>query len=214
MTDDRLDETLRDLVRSIDTAPEPPREAMWAAIEARRRETRTARRFRRPAVFAPRTILRWAPAMAAALALGIGLGRWSDRPAPAPTPAGPAVAASADAPTDGDEVYTLVALRHLGSAEALLVGFPQDAREGRGEDVKRWAGDLLTDTRLLADSPAGDDPVLARLLGDLELVLAQIAALHADPRTDDVRLIEDGIESTDVLVRLRAATGDGQAAGL
>lgn len=212
MKDDRFDEPLRRMLRGMDPPPVPPREAMWRAIQARRAASAPRRRRFPLAFLLALPWLRWVPAMAGALALGIALGRWTGGAMPAPEPP-VATAPAADGALPGD-AYTLAALRHMGSAEALLVGFPRDAREGRSEDVARWAGDLLTDTRLLADSPAGEDPEIARLLGDLELVLAQIAALRADPRTDDVRLIEDGIHQNDVLVRLRAATGNGVVTGL
>jgi len=210
MKNDRFDDLVQGLVRELDPPPAPPREAMWARISAERarvRDERARRRFQFPAWAV------WAPALAATLALGIGLGRWSGAGTP-PAPA-PAASASAD-PADpmSPEAFTLATLRHLSSAEALLAAFPADARAGRTGDVARWAGDLLTDTRLLADTPAGDDPELARLLGDLELLLAQIAALGNAPRGGDVRLIQDGMNQNDVLDRLRAATSDGVAMGL
>jgi hypothetical protein len=210
MSDDRFDDFLQGLARELDPPPAPPREAMWeriAAERARVRERRTKRRFQFP------TWVVWVPALAATLALGIGLGRWSSARAPSlPAPVASVNADPAEAaPLD---VFTLATLRHLSSAEALLAAFPADARAGRTTDVARWAGDLLTDTRLLADTPAGDDPELRRLLGDLELLLAQIAALGNAPRGGDVRLIQDGMNQNDVLDRLRAATSDGVANGL
>jgi hypothetical protein len=210
MSDDKFEDVLQGLVRELDPPPPPPREMMWARIAAERarvRGERTRRRFQFP------TWTLWVPALAATLALGIGLGRWSS----SGTPSAPAPVASVSAdPADptAPDAFTLATLRHLSSAEALLAAFPADARAGRTTDVARWAGDLLTDTRLLADSPAGDDLELAQLLGDLELLLAQIAALGDTPRGGDVRLIQDGMNQNDVLDRLRAATSDGVAMGL
>jgi hypothetical protein len=210
MNDDKFDELLQGLVRELDPPPAPPREVMWTKIAAERarvRDQRAHRRFRFP------TWAVWVPALAATLALGIGLGRWSNmRPASAPAPVASVSADAADV-TRAD-AFTLATLRHLSSAEALLAAFPADARAGRTTDVARWAGDLLTDTRLLADTPASNDPELAQLLGDLELLLAQIAALGNAPRGGDVRLIQDGMDQNDVLDRLRAATSDGVAMGL
>ncbi len=204
MSDDTLDPMLAELVRQMDRPPDPPRDAMWAAISAERQRARDRARFGRQW---PKWLV-WAPALAASLVLGIVVGRWSMTSVESPVTV-------AGLPDDRSrEVYTQVAMQHLSSAEALLVAFPQDARAGRTADVAHWAAELLTDTRLLADSPAGDDAELGRLLGDLELVLAQIAALATAPRGTDVGLIEDGISSTDVLVRLRAATANGGAAGL
>lgn len=201
-----MDEMIRDLARE-DLPPEPPRELMWRAISAERARRRAAAAGPR---FSLPFWLRWTPAFAAALALGIALGRWSGS-GPAGPPQPVAATAEAEAPST---VWTLAARRHLTSAEALLVAFPQDAAAGRTQDVAHWAGDLLIDTRLLAESPAGEDPEIGRLLDDLELVLAQIAALRGDARTGDVLLVEDGLNQTDMLGRLRVATGNGVASGL
>lgn len=207
--DDRFDEMLREMARELDPPPLPPREAMWRVIDGRRADERARRRSRslRPRFGSP-PWARWAPALAAMLVLGIGIGRGlrpgGDTPSPAPT-------AAADTPTAIG--YDYAALTHLASAEALLVAFPGDARAGRLEEVADWARELLTDTRLLADSPAADDPEVARLLGDLELLLVQIAALRGGARGGDVALIEDGIQENDVLLRIRTATTD-VAAGL
>lgn len=214
MREDRFEETLRDLLRDMDAPPEPPRDAMWMAISAERAKTRLERRRRLQWLAVPRW-LRWAPALAAGLVLGLALGRVF---APRQPDAAPTVAAGPEATETPErqlsDGYALATLNTLVSAEALLIGFPEDARAGRTADVTRWATDLLTDTRLLADSPAGDDPELARLLADLELLLAQIATLRDTVRTGDVQLIEDGINHNDVMTRLRAATGNGIAAGL
>jgi len=219
MTEDRFEQTLRELVRDMGPPPEPPREAMWMAISAERARARLEeRRFRGSTL---PLLIRWVPAFAVVLATGIALGRWSTAPetgAPLTESAAAApgtVAESGERPDNAiSDGYALATLNTLVSAEALLIGFPEDARAGRSADVSRWASELLTDTRLLADSPAGEDPELARLLADLELLLAQIATLRESPGTNDVELIEDGIDHNDVLMRLRAATGNGIAAGL
>jgi len=84
--------------------------------------------------------------------------------------------------------------------------FRVDARSDQLNDVDigTWSRRLLTDTRLLLDSPAGDDPKLRRLLSDLELVLAQIVQLRTgDP--NEVEIIDEGLESSQLLFRLKAA---------
>ena len=206
MKEDNFENVLRELVRDLDLPPEPPREAMWFVISAAR--SAQARGERRSVPFRLPVWARWAPALAAALVIGIVLGRLTDFPSPSVTsPAGPPVAETMPEPA-AENAYQLVTMQHLTSAEALLAAFPVDARAGRTGEVAVWATDLLTDTRLLAETPAGEDPQIRRLLGDLELVLAQIAALRDAPRGEDVRLIEDGMNQNDVLVRLRAATGN------
>ncbi|HUP19610.1 MAG TPA: hypothetical protein VM778_06625 [Gemmatimonadota bacterium] len=101
------------------------------------------------------------------------------------------------------ELYRLASVQMLGQAEALLVEY----RTGDRMDpaVARWARDVLSSTRLLLDSPAAEDPAMRRLLGDLELVLAQIVqrAGGGDPLDDE--MIERTIEDRGLLPRLRGA---------
>jgi hypothetical protein len=194
------------MAREIDTPPETPREEMWANIVAGRSDVGRRRRSRTAEL--PRWS-RWALPAAALLALGIGIGRMSAladrRPA---TGAGEAPVAIAPATDDapGSLAYRVAALQHLTNTEALLASFPHDVRAGRSDDVSRWARNLLTDTRLLIDSPAGADPQMSKLLEDLELVLAQIANLSGQQPPGELQLIQDGIHHNDVLLRLRAAT--------
>lgn len=62
----------------------------------------------------------------------------------------------------------------------LLTAFRVEARGGRLDpSISEWATEFLTETRLLLDSPAGDDLRLRTLLQELELVLAQIARIPA-----------------------------------
>jgi hypothetical protein len=61
---------------------------------------------------------------------------------------------------------------------------------------------------MLLDSPAADDPEVAALLEDLELVIAQIARMSA-PSSVERELIREGIQKTDVLPRLRASQSAG-----
>jgi hypothetical protein len=74
-----------------------------------------------------------------------------------------------------------------------------------------WAKGLLSNTRLLLDSPAGDDPRRAKLLQDLELVLAQIVQLEPNARAEERQLIEGSIEQGHVMTRLRTAIPAGDA---
>ncbi|HVE77832.1 MAG TPA: hypothetical protein VNA89_03170, partial [Gemmatimonadaceae bacterium] len=107
------------------------------------------------------------------------------------------------------------AARHLAEVEVLLTAFRADARAGAVDrDVAEWARDLLGTTRLLIDSPAGDDARLRRLLGDLELVLAQIARLPARSAPDDeVQIIDEAVRQRDVIARVRSALPAGARAG-
>ncbi len=194
-TDDaKFAEPLRGVSRALDAPPEPPREEIWARIDARRRG-------RRGTAWTGITAARAWPGigLAAALALGIAIGRLVG-------PANPAldtVAAAAPDAVHEDVPFQLAATHHLVRTEALLTSFPLDAQEGRAPQIARWAYDLLLDTRVLMDSPAGADPRLGALLGDLELILAQLATLRPDDAASEVGLIQAGIQQNDVMARLR-----------
>ena len=111
--------------------------------------------------------------------------------------------------------YQVAAYRHLENAEALLTAFRTDSRDARMDaQLSTWARDLLSNTRLLLDSPAADDPQRARLLGDLELVLAQIVQLSPGAAAQDRELIEGSIQSGQVMTRLRTAIPAGPTRGL
>jgi hypothetical protein len=215
--EERFDEYIRRVAREHDAEVEVPREELWRRIDAVRRGRRgagersdagdpavipLAARTRRAAPW-----LRWGSALAAMLVLGIAIGRLGSA---GPGDGAPQVAADSAAPAGpgagAPAAYRLAAERHLARTEALLAALPTETLAGETEDVAGWAGELLTDTRLLLDSPAGRDAELGKLLLDLELVLAQIADLQAGSADDEIELIEDGINQRDVLLRLRAAT--------
>jgi hypothetical protein len=140
------------------------------------------------------------------LLLGIAIGRLTmRRELPGPPPLATAAEPAMVADSTQQLPYSLAAAKHLERTEALLTALPTDAETGHAGRVAGWASDLLTDTRLLMDSPAGRDQELMRLLQDLEVVLAQIAALPGDGPAAEVQMIQDGIERRYVLLRLRAA---------
>jgi len=190
---------LGDLVRDLDPVPEVPREEIWAGVVV-------ARRFRRP-TRRPGLWLGWAASLAATLALGITIGRFG-LAGPAVEPVGLPTASTTDvvalppsppAPPGAADYLTRTA--------ALLTSFPTNARRGGSHEVAEWARQLLLDTRLLIDEPAGGTTDLMRLLQDLELVLAQIALLPATDPQQEILMIQDGIRQNQVLTRLRLAAG-------
>jgi hypothetical protein len=202
MNDDRFDEMVREAGREYHRPPQTPREEMWAAIEAERRRRRTT-----PRVIVMRPAWRWGIGMAAVLLIGIAIGRGLGPKAPA-SPVDSVVTQSS-----GGVAYRLAAAQYLGRTEALLAGFRSDAPTGvLDQQFVAQARDLLSSTRLLLDSPAGNDPQLKPLLEDLELVLAQIALLPAGRDKRDVELIIQGIDQKSVLTRLRTAIPAGPAA--
>lgn len=113
--------------------------------------------------------------------------------------------------TPVNTTYQVATQRHLADAEALLTSFSLGTRDQRMDaQFAVWAKGLLSNTRLLLDSPAGDDPRRAKLLMDLELVLAQIVQLSPDAAAQDRELIQGSIQSGQVMTRLRTAIPAGQ----
>ncbi|HEU5210080.1 MAG TPA: hypothetical protein VFU06_11870 [Longimicrobiales bacterium] len=206
--DEKFTEFLHELLEEMPDVPEPPREAMWARIEEARRERRAqASLFRRRG-----PLLGWGIGLAAMLALGIGLGQLLPQSDGDAEP----VARSTPAPSMSDAEmlpYRLAAQQHMTRTEALLTGYVRDVQSGRTREVANWAQDLLINTRLLRDSPAARDPETARLLEDLELHLAQIANLSGSD-AEELGMIQQSIERNNMLLRLRAATASGPAAGI
>lgn len=206
MTDENKDEPmlsprLLDAVRAHHEPPAPPREEIWARVQAARKVGQRAsgpvgRGWRRPSVWVP-------VAIAATLLVGIALGRlWS----PLTTVVKPSVArlgSTADGPEE-DLFARYAAEQTLGQAELLLTQFRADAAAGSAPaTTPAEARKLLLATRLLLDAPSLTDPRLRGLLEDLELVLAQIS--EGSRQKEDRAVITDGLDRLDVLPRLRAA---------
>ena len=183
-----LPERLHDAARRYNEPLAVPREEMWRAIASGRERRRAARRR-----------LRWGLGLAAMLVVGIGIGRMA-------RPSGDAAVAAARAPESTS--YGVAAGQCLARTEVLLTSFRGESRSGRLDpEFLASARDLLSTTRLLLDSPAADDARLAALLQDIELVLAQIGRFQAAPdRRDDLELINESINQSGMLTRLRAAT--------
>jgi hypothetical protein len=141
--------------------------------------------------------------VAAALVLGIGVGRMSRSVAPA-------VPTYAEGNYDWNskaEPYRQATTEYLGQTVALLTALPAAARDGQPDArFATQAGELLSTTRLLLDSPAAaSDPRLKNLLEDLELVLAQLSRLPAEHGKTELNLITEALEQRDVVPRARAA---------
>jgi hypothetical protein len=194
--DPKFNEWLRRQAQSYHAPRPTPREEMWARVAAERSR-------RAAPVIALRPWARWALAAAAMLVLGIGIGRWSAGDAGNGAATGVPVAATGDTGARND-LYQVAATQYLSRTEAFLTGFRADLRDGQLSP--RFAGqarDLLSTTRLMLDSPAGDDPRMRMLLRDLELVLAQISQLQSGAA--DADLITQGMEHSNVLPKLRSA---------
>jgi hypothetical protein len=113
-------------------------------------------------------------------------------------------------PDAADEIraraYTVATAQHLTEAEAMLTAFKGDLSQGRMDaEISAWGKELLSNTRLLLDSPAARDPVRRKLLQDLELVLVQIVQLSPKSSARDRDLIKGALTDDQVLTRLRTA---------
>ena len=163
-----------------------------------------------------RHVGRWggpALGLAAGLLLGVGIGAGLWRQAAmsgatvAAAPAARSEAAIAAAAARTDPAYQTVAVEYFDQAVALLASLPSELDEGRPDArLAMQARDLLSTTRLLLDSEAaGSDPQLQALLDDLELVLAQVVRLPAGRDSTQSALINEALQTRDVLPRLRTA---------
>ena len=204
MTDDRIDQRLRDLARDYHRPPATPREELWARIQAERARRRSA-----PRVARLRPWLRWSLAAAAVLLVGVLIGR-----ATVQRGAGVALRPTS-APSD--LAYRVAAAQYLTRTEALLTGFRAESQGGGGKldaQLVTQARDLLLTTRLMLDSPAAKSPRMKALLEDLEVVLAQIATLPGSGDPEDIRSITQGLEQRGVLLRLRTSVPPGTQGAL
>ncbi|MBA3655991.1 MAG: hypothetical protein H0W69_01415 [Gemmatimonadaceae bacterium] len=110
--------------------------------------------------------------------------------------------------------YQLASLRHLAETEAMLTTFRTDsANRAMDPVVAKWSRDLLSNTRLLLDSPAARDPLRKHLLEDLELVLTQIVQLSNTPNANERDMVESTIKEGHVMTRLRTAIPAGRPQG-
>lgn len=220
--DERMDELMGRALREVDPPPATPREEIWARIQAERSAQASApgagsKEAADVIALGPRarrtTWIPWSAAIAATLAVGIGLGRITRETSPVPA-AQPTADNTADQPADAvPAAYQVAATQHLRRTETLLASLSVDSRPGGAREMSSWARELLTDTRLLLTSPAAEDAATRRLLEDLELVLAQIAGIPEARAEQEVELIHDGINQSDVLLRLRAATAGPRLVG-
>jgi len=110
--------------------------------------------------------------------------------------------------SDSDNLaYRLVMLRHIAGTEAMITAFRESARRGEVDaQIAGWSRELLGTTRMLEASPVTQDPVMKRLLEDLDLVIVQIAQYTTTGKhnPDDLDLIEQSIKKRGVMTKLRS----------
>ena len=208
MSDREFDELVDAMRENHNKPPATPRDRMWERIEAARSERKIVRLPARP--WYRRTWLQAGTAAAAVLVLGIAIGRWTTTPDTPPVTADKG--STSPSPAEGaprSEATALVrytAANLFGQADVLLTDLKVSACTDRNlRPVPAWAGGLLTQTRLLLDSPLGEDAETRALLMDLELVLARIAGLSSEDCARDVDRIRRDLDDTATLDRLRVA---------
>jgi hypothetical protein len=118
-------------------------------------------------------------------------------------------------PASPSSAYQLTTVQHLSEAEALLTSFRTRSNADQQMDAQlgAWARQLLSNTRLLLDSPVANDPQRRPLLQDLELVLVQIVQLSPGSTPQDRELIEKSLQQDHVMTRLRTAIPAGAQRG-
>jgi hypothetical protein len=121
----------------------------------------------------------------------------------------------AEAPAAGDGDFRrgntlalqLVVMRHLAGSEAMITSFRSTARRGERDPMMAdWSREMLNTTRMLEASRVTDDPVMKRLLDDLDLVISEIVQ-YATKGTNDpgeLDLIEQSINRRGVISKLRS----------
>lgn len=222
--DEQFDAWLDRIAPSVNAPPSTPRAEMWDVIASRAAVAHTT---------SPQVVSVWRSravcptAIAAALLVGIGIDRVAmkrdvivrDAGTPQATHAAtPQVASSTDtAAVDAGKLYRLAAVQTLGQAEALLTAYRADAAATRDTaasgQLALLGRQVLSSTRLLIDSPAGNDPQIKRLLDDLELVLVQIIrATGTELDAGERALIEHAMKERNLLPRIRTVVPAGSAA--
>jgi len=108
--------------------------------------------------------------------------------------------------------YELAEANHLSAAEALLTSFRTRSAADQQQDARlaSWARELLSNTRLLLDSPVAADPQRRPLLQDLELLLVQIVQLSPGSTPQDREIVEKTLKQDQLMTRLRTAIPAGQ----
>ena len=213
--DPAFDAWLRGAACAVNAPGVAPAEAMWAEIADAQSTAERANAGRIIDVSPLRRRWLMPATIAAALLLGVALDRYLT--SRTPDGAGVAPTRTAVVAPRGD-LYRVAAVQTLSQAEALLTAYRADsaawATDPDAQQLSTWARDVLGSTRLLIDSPAGEDRQLRPLLSDLELVLVQIVRLSGTAvDSADRALIDHALRDRALLPRLRTAVPSGPTAG-
>jgi len=131
---------------------------------------------------------------------------------PSPTRAAPARSTPGSGRGSSASAYELAEVNHLSAAEALLTSFRTRSAADQQQDARlaSWARELLSNTRLLLDSPVAADPQRRPLLQDLELLLVQIVQLAPGGAPQDREIMERTLQQDQFMTKLRTAIPAGQ----
>jgi hypothetical protein len=207
--DKRLDEFITREAKGYRAAGGPPADAMWSRIE---RDVTKAIQQKHHGLSRQWTWLAAGAGIAAALVIGIAIGRRSMVSVP-----GASVAESQVQNSGSSAVLVAsrepraaqsraVTLSHLVQAEVFLTEVRADLATGRRDPHRAGRSrELLARTRLLMANGADRSAAVERLLQDLELVLAEIAALpdSGGRRSMDARLLDERLRAGTILPRIR-----------
>ncbi len=215
-----FDAWVQKVAPELNAPPATPRMEMWDAIQKAQSDTVAAPApvvsitSRRPAMWI------WPTAIAAALIVGVGIDRHMltstagthVASVAAPTARTAQSQVSTDSPTS--RLYRVAAVQTLTQAEALLTAYRSTdmatKNPAAAKQLGQWGREVLSSTRLLLDSPAGDDPQLRALLDDVELVLVQIIRRSGSPPDfTDRALIDGALRDHDLLPRIRTVVPAG-----
>jgi hypothetical protein len=203
LADPEFDAWITKVAPALNAPNAAPHLEMWGAIQAARRTAGAT----------PRRHVPWRllSVIAAALLLGVAIDRVALQKVDGPGAPVAAVPAPPSESNDASRLYRMAATQTLTQAEALLTAFRASPQSPVGtQQLGTWGRQVLGSTRLLIDSPAGNDPQLRALLEDLELVLVQIIQLSgAELGPTDRALIEGALEHSDLLPRIRTAVPAG-----
>jgi hypothetical protein len=195
--DEKFDDFLRQAARDYNAPVTPRADALWTAIEP---EVARAIAPKRSSIRS--FTFRVGAAIAATLVVGVAVGRWTSRLTVAPPPA---TASATQDSTSSSGYARAVTMEHFAEAEVFLTSVRSELKAGLPDaDRAERSRDLLVRTRVLLGASQHRSPEVARLLEDLELLLAEIAALPSSSSSLDQEILDESMRDGNVIPRIRA----------
>jgi hypothetical protein len=180
----------------------PPADAIWSQIEQDVAAAIDPVRVRR--LNTRRTWITVGVGLAAALVIGVALGRWTADEKTTQVATAPKAMTTEDDSARMAAHAQAATMEHLAQTEIFLTAVRADLKAGRTDaDLAARSRELLARTRLLLGASTDRSPATEELLQDLELLLAEIAALPTSRPSMDLRLLNETMRQGDVLPRIR-----------